>query len=434
MMKWLLTAFICAATFSVNAQVQFSSLGELLQYADRNSITAKQGKMLVDASREEVGIQRSGLLPKINLSGTADYNPIIATQLIPESVFGGQDGKFRKVQFGLPFGFTSGAELSIPVINLEKWKQLEKAKLQSVQTGWTQKANLENLHIQLTRYYYQELAMKAAVKLNLQNGETVTKLLRIMAQRKQNGVLNPSDYNRSKNLQLDVLNAGKEYERLLAEARIGLHALLNLPDSVEISLNDSLQDFNWPMTNYAANDISNRPGWKEANVKADVAQKLWEESRRAGLPKLSFYSRYTYNWQMKFSTNTNIGFDVSSLGLRFDFPLFQGNFYRGTQTKNELLFQSAKLERDKVKSSLQQQQKEWRNNYTKAHEQHALLLEKTKVAADNLRIAELNMKEGVMEFNEYNEIFLEYNKAQLDYLQNLSDGILYYLLLTQNVQ
>ncbi len=434
MTRVLMSGFSLILSLSLLAQVQFSSLQELLRYADQHSVVARQGKVLVDASREEIAVQRSGLLPKLNLYGTADYYPIIATQLIPESVFGGQDGKFRKVQFGLPFAFSTGAELSVPVINLEKWKQLEKAKLQSIQIGWTQKTNLESLHIQLTQAYYQELAMKAAVKLNLLNQDVTSRLMHIMEERKQNGILNPADYNRSKNLQLDVLHTAREFERLFLQARISLHALLNLPDSLDIIINDSLPTFNWPSTNFAVNDISQRPGWIEVNAKVDVARKALEESEKAGLPRLAFYSRYAYNWQMKFSNNTSISFDLSSIGLRLDFPIFQGNYFYTQQKKNDLLLKSAHLDKEKLKSSLQQQQKEWANNYRKAFEQHAVLLEKTKVANDNLRIAGLNMKEGVMEFNAFNEIFLDYNKAQLDYLQNLFDGILYYLLLTQNLQ
>ena len=60
-----------------------------------------------------------------------------------------------------------------------------------------------------------------------------------------------------------------------------------------------------------------------------------------------------------------------------------------------------------------------------------ILEDKVANAKDNLRIARLNTKEGVMEFDEFNNIFLEYNRARMEYLQNLADGILYHLLSTQ---
>jgi hypothetical protein len=50
---------------------------------------------------------------------------------------------------------------------------------------------------------------------------------------------------------------------------------------------------------------------------------------------------------------------------------------------------------------------------------------------DNLRIARINLQEGIMEFETFNTIFHEYVETRMSYLQNLSDGILYKLLLTQ---
>jgi signal transduction protein with GAF and PtsI domain len=70
--------------------------------------------------------------------------------------------------------------------------------------------------------------------------------------------------------------------------------------------------------------------------------------------------------------------------------------------------------------------------YQAAFNKHTALQEKVQNASENLRIAKLNVKEGVMEFDEFNNIFTEYNRARMENLQNLADGILYYLLSTQN--
>ena len=195
---------------------------------------------------------------------------------------------------------------------------------------------------------------------------------------------------------------------------------------------DSLPFFSWPVLTKEADDVNGRPGWKEVNARVMVAEKSLEESRKNSYPTLSFYSRYVYNWQMKFSDNINVDFDVSTIGARFEVPLFQGNYHRSVQRKSNYQLESAKLEKEKMYYTLLQQQQEWHNNYIKSFEQNKVLLEKTTVADDNLRIAALNLKEGMIEFNTFNEIFLEYNRAKLEYIQNLLDGILYYQLLIKN--
>jgi len=429
MKRFAVTLLAVYFTGILYAQVNFNSLDEVLQYADKNSVVTQQSQLQKAISKKEETINKSSLLPKLNLFGTADYYPIITSQLIPEAIFGGSPDKFRKVQFGLPYSFSSGIELTVPVINFEKWEQLKRYKLQSQQTAWNTKVNEENLRIQLVQYYYQALVFRELIKLNASSQEVSGQLMKILEERKSNGVLNPADFNRSKNLQLDIRSAGYESEKSYNLALIVLHQLLNLQDSVVIHINDSLETASWIGTPSAIS-IQQRPAWQEADLKMKVAEQQLKETQKAALPKIAFNSKYTYQWQMKPSANQHINFDYSNIGLRLDFPIFQGNFYRATREKSELQWQLAKTVQQQVMNDLTRQQSEWWNGFHAAEKKLAVLQQKVSVATDNLRIAQLNMKEGVMEFDEFNTIFQEYNKAKLDYLQNLNDGMVYQLLLT----
>lgn len=414
------------------SQLQFKNIREVLNYADKNSTVARHGNLQREVSEQEMGIVRAGLLPRLNAFGSAEYAPIMATQVIPESAFGGQDGKFRKVQFGMPWNFTSGLELSVPIINLEKWSQLEKAKLQSIETLWSQKAKLENLHIQLIQWYHQALVAKEMIRLNQQNIEVVNELIRVLDERKRNGVLEPADFNRSKNLQLNVQTAQEDYQRVWNQSLINLRALLNVPGSISIELKDSITAFNWPLQDRDANRIAHRPAWKESVSKTDVAKQSVIESRRAAFPKLSLSTRYMYNWQM--DNTQNIHFDVNTIGVRIDYPLFNGGFIRQQRRKADLLLQSAYINQQQTVSVLIQQQHEWLNNYNTACGKKKILQAKVFSATDNLRIAHLNLIEGVIEFDAFNNIFSDYTRAQMEELENLTNGILYHFLLTTNIE
>ncbi len=429
---WTMTGCLLLLTLSAVAQQSFSSLQEVLQYADRNNVAIRQAQLQPQSAQQDVTIQASGLYPKVNVYATGDYYPIITTQVIPAEAFGGPAGTYRKVQFGLPYVFAAGAELSMPLINLEKWAQLQKSRHMYEQAQWNSKAAIENLHIQAIQSYYQVLATKAVLQLNHENRTITDELLRIMQQRLDNGVLNPADYNRSKNLDLDVQSSDVAYRKTLQQSRNNLNTLLNIPVTDSVPLNDSLMGFSWPLPEQQA-DVNRRPGMMEANAKLSVAESALNESKRGGLPKLSLNGRYAYNFQSKFESGSqDVNFDVSSVGLRLDVPLFQGNYYRAGQKKNTVLLQSAQLEKERVQHALEQQQADWTNQYRSAYERKNILQQKVEVAGENLRIARLNMNEGVMEFDEFNNIFTEYNRARMDYLQNLADGILYHLLSTQN--
>jgi outer membrane protein TolC len=413
------------------SQVKLNSLTELLQYADGHAPSAVQAGLTPKMSKQDVNIQASALYPKINVFGTGDYFPIIATQVIPAEVLGGAKGTYLKAQFGLPYVFTSGAELTMPVINLEKWTQLSKARVAYNQSNYSAKAGLENFHIQLIQSYYQTLVTKEVLGLNNENAETTTELSRIMDERNKNGVINPADYNRSKNLDLDVQSAGFGYQKQLSQSYNSLNALLNIKQS-SVLLSESMSQFNWP-TVASQGDASVRAAWKEANYKLRIAELSLSESRKSGLPRLSLTARYVYNMQSRFETSGgNVEFNNASIGARLDFPIFQGNFYRSMQHKTKLQLDFAKLEQERTQAILNQQQSDWFISYNAAYNKHAVLEQKVKNASDNLRIAKLNIKEGLMEFDEFNNIFMECNRARMEQLQNLADGILYYLLSTQN--
>lgn len=430
-MRFLHSLILSTISFSAFAQTKVDDLQTLLQYADKHAPVALQTSLSSKISKQDVNMQASGLYPKVNVFGTGDYYPIIATQVIPAEVLGGKPGTYLKAQFGLPYVFAAGAELTMPVVNLEKWAQLSKAKSIYNQSKWNSKAALESFHIQLMQAYYQALATKDVLSLNNENAETATELARIMGDRYQNGVVNPADFNRTKNLNIDVQTTGYNYDKQLQQAYNNLGAMLNLKDD-SLQLSESLTDFKWPMLQQIG-DATARPGWKEADAKLRTAEFALRESRTGGLPRMSLTSRYVYNMQSKFdNTGNNVEFNTANVGVRIDFPVFQGLYYRSSINKSKLQLESARLEQERVQATLTQQQRDWFALYQAAFNKHNTLQEKLQNASENLRIAKLNIKEGVMEFDEFNNIFTEYNRARMENLQNLADGILYYLLSTQN--
>lgn len=414
---------------TASAQVIVDGLDDLLQYADKNSPQARQIQLQPQLAKEEQRTSVSTIYPKVNAFATGDYYPIIATQLIPAEALGGTPGTYLKAQFGLPYTFTAGAELTVPIIDLSNWANLSRAKAAYQEKKYSSETALENLHLQLIQSYYQTLVTGEVLALNKENEETAVELLRIMSERNEQGVVDPADYNRTKNLLLDVKSTRISYTSRMAQALNGLNAILGTDTVI---LREALNSFEWP-TLYEGADITNRPAWQEANWKVRASELAFKQKQLAVLPKLSLASRYAYNMQTNFEPGfSNIEFDVANVGLRVNMPLFQGNYHRSAKKISKLQWQTARLEKDKVKATLTQQQEDWMAQYHAAYAKQTVLKDKLATAAENLRIAKLSIKEDVMEFDEFNNIFVEYNKARMEYLQNLADGILYHLLSTQN--
>lgn len=415
--------------FRVPGQTTINSLEALLQYADAHGATAKQAKLQPAIARQDVKLAASGLYPRINAFASGDYYPVIPVQVIPAEILGGQAGTYYKAQFGLPYVFAAGAEVSMPVVNFEKWAQLAQARAQYEQARWSSKAAIENYHIQLIQAYYQWLVTKEILKLSDENVTITNELMRIVEARNKAGVLNPADYNRSRNLQISAGTDRINYQKVAGQHIHAITALL--ADNDTFTFSEDITAFSWPEP--AGRNASDRAAWQEADAKVALASQALSQARRGGLPRLALNGRYAYNMQSRFEAgNPDVEFSVANAGLRLDFPLFQGGYYRSLQTKSRLQLDAAKYERERTQAILTQQQQDWEMLYRAARDKYLAIREKVAGSADNMRIARLNMEEGLMEFDEFSNIFMEYNRARMEQLQNLADGILYYLLSTQN--
>jgi transcription-repair coupling factor (superfamily II helicase) len=106
--------------------------------------------------------------------------------------------------------------------------------------------------------------------------------------------------------------------------------------------------------------------------------------------------------------------------------------YQSKTEVSEIDFVKAAVIEEQVKESLSKEQRDWWIALAAAQKKALVLQQKIQVTGDNLRIAQLSMKEGVMEYDEFSNIFMEDINARIDRVQNLGDATIYQLLLTQN--
>lgn len=430
-MKPLLLLFlVCELAGKAYSQTIFTSLQQVLSYADTSSRVLRQSVLDEQVAGKDEALLKSTLSPKINFYSAAEYYPVIPSQVIPDIFNGGNGDKFRKVQFGLPLNFTNGLELAMPLVNFEKWETLRKATLQTEYAKWQTVTERERLHNQLTDLYYKLLVAQQYVQLNKENEKVSDELLQLMELRKKEGTVNPSDYNRAKNLSLDIKAATIEYEKAFNLYLNSFKSILFLPSNADVEIKDSLSLL--PITPQAV-PVDQRPAAIQSALMVRVAEQSIRETQKAMLPKISLSSRYYYQQGIKPGTNAqSLGFDASSTGLRLDFPIFAGGYYRTSQQKAKLQLLSAQLMHEQVKQNLSREEKDWWTGFHTAGKKLSVLDQKVQVTADNLRIAQLSMKEGVMEYDEFSNIFIESIRAKIDRVQNLAEVIVYQLLLTQN--
>jgi outer membrane protein TolC len=341
---------------------------------------------------------------------------------------GGEAGKFSTVQFGMPVVVGAGIEFSLPLVNFSQWEQMKIARLQEQHISYKSKTKQEQLHIQLAQYYYQHLLLQQLLLLNLQNQQSLDNVLTVMSKRFEAGLINPIDLNRIKKLVLENKTVRMHYERLMQENENHLRNLMYVPDSVRIEIAGSHLE-SQPTVLLNELSIEERPAYLEARAGIAVAQQQVTAIRKTALPRLGLTSRYTYQWQ--YGNGSKVRFDMATVGVRLEVPILTGLPVRKQQAAISLSI--ASLQELQVTSTLKQQQQQWKLFYISAMQKKDLLEEHLALAAENLRIATLSLKEGIMEYDEFSTIFLEYNAAQSSYFQNVSDAALYQLLLTKHL-
>ncbi len=414
------------------AQHRFSSVEQLWAFAEVNSPAAVMGKLQKESAAKERQLLVSGFYPRVNGYSTADYNLIIPSMVVPDVIFGGEPGKFTAAQFGMPLSVNAGAELSMPVIDFAKWSQLRSAnmRMQAANTG--SKALMEDLRIQLAQLYYQWIFTKQLQLVNDENRQTVDRLVQLMQKRFNEGVINPADLNRAKKLKADHDILAISYNQNIQVLSLAMKRLLNLPAEASIELNGQLGSFEVSRALQLADTAnSTRSAIVQQQQLTELALNEVKSGAMTALPKLNFSSRYYHQWQMDPSKHQTVGFDAAIVGLRLDVPITAGRYHRMNRERMEIEYKTARERQRELTAAVNQQEAEWATRLRAALEKQKITGYRLRLAADNLRIANLNMKEGIMEFDEYNNIFLEYNQSKLDNLQTLADAELYELLATK---
>ena len=178
---------------------------------------------------------------------------------------------------------------------------------------------------------------------------------------------------------------------------------------------------------------SDRPLLKAKTMAYEVSKSQYLEKQMLRLPKLSVGGRYVYQAQdSKFFSSSTVSFDYSTIGVKLEFPIFQGGGIHMAGQMAKWQMKSAELDKEIAYDQLQKEQRDWTNEVKQALEKEQLLKQKMDLASENLRIALIRYKEGLMGIDEYFNIFYENSAAKINYWQNHYNGQIYSSLLKIN--
>ncbi|GAB3925118.1 TolC family protein [Larkinella terrae] len=400
------------------AQAQELTLEQLLNKALTNNLSVQSAKLDETKTEARIAEVKAGARPSVNLSGDYKRYLKIPGQVVPTSAFGGPEGTYQVLAFGLPYNFSTSVQASQALYNPSVMIGLKVAKtsrdLSALQTRQVKEDVAYN--VSATYYNLQTTAQQMAfLRRNIVSSD---RLIQITDLLRQNQLAKGVDVDR---LRLSKTASETQIESLQATYNQLLNLLKYLsgiPQSEPLQV-QTVIDETIPAVSFDAPAINRTDLLVLDRQKALNGLDL--QNVKAGfLPTLSAYG-------VANSTVFAIGGDQSYLknvpgywvGLQLNWNVFDGLARKAKVTQK-------RLDNQKLDTQLQQTRESITMDITNA--QNKLLVEQRNLATNRAQVAlaekiytqtQLQFKEGTVDVSEVIQTEDELRKAQNNYLNTL---------------
>jgi OMF family outer membrane factor len=332
------------ALISGKAQSQVWSLQQCIDTA-----LVHNKSLQISRNSREVGEQKhqealANLIPKVNVNADYRYYANLPYQFMPLSAFGGPDGQFKEVQFGVPHNINANLQLTMPLYNPLVYGAIQSTKIVSEISGLQVQKTTEQLFFEISNLYYNAQILnsqRAFIDSNLTNSNKLLKNLQLL---KEQLLAKGSDVDKVQ-LQIDQLAnqgeiTGNKYEQVLNALKFTMGISGEQPIGIE------------PLSLYhpESKEYKSTPT-PEIRLSETQSRLLVSELRtlkNSRLPSLSIYGTYGaagfgYDKQPnEFLKFYPIGF----AGIQLTYPLFNGTITRRKINQKKLEVRNSELQQD----------------------------------------------------------------------------------------
>ncbi|GAB3975374.1 TolC family protein [Spirosoma terrae] len=413
---WYLSAALLLASPFVRAQDQ--TLEQLINKALTNNFSVQSAKLDELKTEAQIAEVKASARPQVNLAG--DYRRYIKIpgQVIPASAFGGPEGTYTAVAFGLPYNLSTSVQANQQLFNQSLMIATKAAKasrdLSALQTQKTKEDVAYN--VSATYYNLQTTAQQIAFLRN--NLAATERLIRITDLRRQNQLAQGIDVDR---LQLSKTSSQTQIESLQSTYNQLLNALKFLTGTAQT---DSLS-----VRTAIAETVPVAPGDEYTINRTDL--QLVEQQRiindlqlrnvKAGfVPSVSAYgvansSVYAIGGNESYIKNIP-GYWV---GLQLNWSIFDGLARKAKLSQNRIDDQKLDVQLRQVRESISMDVANSRNKFLVEQQNLATTKSQVELAEKVYTQTQLQFKEGTVDITEVVQAENSLREAQNNYLTTL---------------
>ncbi|WP_460471018.1 TolC family protein [Emticicia fontis] len=414
----ILLIMVSVITQAQESKPVLFSLKESIAYSLKNNPTSTIYKNEVLIAKEKKTEALAGYLPQVNGTATFDDNLKRQVSVIPAGAFSPEE---IRVQFGNQYNTNLVAQVDQVLFDRTVSVAKEANKVNTLIADLKLLQNNETIVYNTIMAYYQILTYNEQEKLLVENEKKYDELLRILQLQYEKGVAKKIDYDRMK---VSQNNIKSQLSLLKTNRELALNKLkfaMGMELSQNIAINDSL-DYSMQVSMPVGNqlDTKNLLDFKIQSNNIALQQLDVERKKFAFYPTLGAYARYGgQSFGNEFAKSFGNWFDYSSIGLKLNIPIFDGNKKKSQLSQSKLSLLNAQ---ENLKISERNYQLQFQNANTALFRSFTSMNDNKQnldLAADILKNTGLQYQKGTASLTDFLNSDYSYKEAQSNYISSL---------------
>ncbi|AWM15138.1 hypothetical protein DI487_15600 [Flavobacterium sediminis] len=433
-LKSIAVLFLLCIALETKAQVNFSSLEEVLRYADEHEISIRSAGLQEKIYTSESRKSKMALLPSVNAQAGYNDNITLQPTLVPSDFLNpsASSGTYQEFTFGRKYVYTTGFTANWDILDFQKWFAVKTAKSQqekgSIQRMYT-RYSVYNL---LANTYYSILLSEKSLEIQSQNYLIMQRIYKNAENKYKAGIISQEALNRAHIQLLQVKNNKEAVSHSLQELYNDLQSQLGIEDA--LNMTEELTYFG--QDNDIEGSFTEHPEVVLQQAELKITSSKLQEARAAQFPSLSIGYQYNYSWAtdsfMEFQNANELPQQI--LGLKLTVPILNGSTVHEQirQMKISQEQQKITLEAQKLKSGKEDENLILAFNSSKEELENRE--EIVSLQSTNDRHTDNQYESGIISLEERLDRFQDLLNVQNDYLQSFGNYCLnYYKLYIRNL-
>lgn len=366
--------------------------------------------------------QVTGLyLPQVSLSSKLNYNPAIASQMLPGAIAGQPDKDVIPVQFGTKYDAGTGVEVTQNIYRKDLLLQMRSAGLNNAIARTKYNLTKEDLIYQVAAAFYALQSSAQLIRTTTTDYQNLKNVLAIAKAQYDNGVLKRIEYE---TLEINVANKQSQLDQLKTQYSGQLNYfkyMLGIPADAKLDITDSIA----PMTGMAMLDENQLMQRDDIHLYGQLIQSKEVEMKTINaekLPALSTYFRYGYQSQFNSAGkafDNDYWYNTSTVGLSLNVSLFDGNRRKNRTHVAETELQQLKWQKEQKQQQAQTELLTATQTLNNNQEQYRLNLRNLTLAEKVFASRSALYTEGVTTLAELLDAESELTEARNNYIQSM---------------